>query len=349
MKRWIGNLAALAVSGVVMAGVFELACRTVVNSGMQYDIEMWKYAVQLKRIAADPAIGHEHVPNTSAHLMGADVTINSHGLRNREVPLAKPPGVTRIMMLGDSIVFGWGVKADATLPVQLERDLTAGGFGPVDVINTGVGNYNTAMEVEYFLTAGAAFSPDIVVLNYFINDAEPTPTYSTVPWVARHFYAYAVSGGAWDTFKRMLLGGPDWRAYYAGLYDDQRRGWMVAQASLKRLADYCHSHGIRLVLANIPELREVGHYSFADINQRIAGLAAANGMEYVDLLPAVSAEDPATLWVTPPDPHPNAKAGALMARRLADYFLEKREPTTDQSMPPEIVSPAPNANKVSTP
>ncbi len=326
MKKFLANAAVLAVTVLVMVGLFEVACRTVADTGMQYDIEMWKYATAIKRIAADPALGHEHTPGTAARLMGHDVAINRQGLRNRDVAAAKPAGTTRIMMLGDSIVFGWGVAQDKTMSVELERDLAAGGFGPVEVINTGVGNYNTAMETAYFLGAGAALQPDIVVLNYFINDAEPTPTYKAVPWYAKRFYAYAVSGGAWDIFKRTLLGGPAWKAYYADLYERDQPGWAVAKDSIRRLAAYCREHGIRLVLTNIPELRELNPYPFAAVAADLAALARSEGFEYLDFLPALAAEPPASLWVTAPDPHPNAKAHALMARALADYFLLNRAP-----------------------
>lgn len=326
MRKLLANGLVLLVTVAVMAGMFEVACRTVANTGMQYDIEMWKYATQIKRIAADPAVGHEHTPGTAAHLMGSDVTINSGGLRDREIAAGKPEGVTRIMMLGDSIVFGWGVAQDKTMSVVLEQDLKNGGFGPAQVINTGVGNYNTAMEVAYFLKSGALLQPDVVVLNYFINDAEPTPTYAPVPWYARHFYAYAVSGGAWDIFKRTLLGGPAWQEYYAALYRDGQPGWTQAQDAITRLAAYCREHGIRLVMTNIPELRELKAYPFADVNAKLEGLARSEHIEYVDFLPAVAPEPPAGLWVTAPDPHPNAKAHALMARRLADYFLANRTP-----------------------
>jgi lysophospholipase L1-like esterase len=230
-------------------------------------------------------------------------------------------------MLGDSIVFGWGDAAQDTMPAHLERDLDVGGaFGHAQVINSGVGNYNTAMEVEYFLKSGADYKPDIIVLGYFINDAEPTPTYKPAPWIARNSYAYAITGGAWDTFKRMILGGPEWKAYYTGLYDETAPGWNAAQDAVKRLAAYCRDHNIRLVLANIPELRELKPYPFTAVNQRIAALAAENGVEYLDLLPALQDQEPSSLWVTRPDPHPNAKAQALMARRIADYLIASARP-----------------------
>ena len=320
MRQWVGNLLALIFSAAFMAAMFEIACRTVVDSGTQYHLEMWKYAVALKRISANPDIGHEHVPGSRARLMGADVVINSKGLRDREVEAVKPAGTTRVLMLGDSIVFGWGVRQDETLPVQLERDLRSAGRVPFEVINAGVGNYNTAMEVAYFLEHGVAYAPDIVVLNYFINDAEPTPVYRDVPWFAHHSYAYAVVGGAWDGFQRRLAGEQDWRSYYAGLYRPGAAGWEKAQVAIAELAVYCRTHGIRLIMSNIPELRELKAYPFPDVQAKLEAVAAANGIEYLDLLPAVQGEEPKSLWVTVPDPHPNRRAQELMARRLAGYL-----------------------------
>lgn len=319
MNRWLGNLAAFAGSAAVMALLFELACRTVLNSGTQYHIEMWKYAVQLKRISANPEIGHEHVPGGQARLMGAEVSINKDGLRDREHPKVKEPGDVRIMMLGDSTMFGWGVGQDETIAKHVEQTLNKDAPSAfAEVINTGVGNYNTAMEVAYFLERGIAFKPDIVVLNYFINDAEPTPVYRDVPWFARHSYAYAVLGGAWDGFKRRTEGAQDYKAYYAGLYSAP--GWERAQTAIAKLAETCRAQGIRLIVTQIPEMHELKPYAFPDVQQKVEAVAKANGAEYVDLLPAVENEDPASLWVTVPDPHPNARATKLMGEYLARYL-----------------------------
>jgi lysophospholipase L1-like esterase len=86
-------------------------------------------------------------------------------------------------------------------------------------------------------------------------------------------------------------------------------------------------------MSNIPELRRFSPYPFADVNAKLAALAAQEGIEYVDLLPAVAGEAPDSLWVTAPDPHPNAKAHALMARRLGDYFLVNRQPPGEAGAP----------------
>ena len=321
MKRFLANGLLIVVATLLMAGVFEVLCRTMLNDSMQYHVEMWRYAVELKRVAEDPEIGHEHIPGTSARLMGVDVSINNRGLRDDEVEAVKPPEVMRILMLGDSVTFGWGVPAGETMSNVLERELTTRGAGPVEVINAGVGNYNTAMEVGYFFHSGKAYAPDIVVLNYFINDTELTPTYEEVPWFARYSYAYAVIGGAWDGLKRRFLGGADWRTYYAGLYVDDAPGWRVAQESVVRLADYCHAKGIRLVIVNVPELRELIDYPFADVTAKLEAVAASHEIEFVNLLPALRGQSPSTLWVSAPDPHPNPRAHYYMGRFLADYLL----------------------------
>ncbi|MCB2108318.1 MAG: SGNH/GDSL hydrolase family protein [Rhodobacteraceae bacterium] len=331
---WMG-WATAAIVVVVMAGAFELACRTVLDTGTQYHIEMWKYAVEAKQVAADPAIGHENKPNARAHLMNTDVAINSTGDRNGEVSTPKPPGTFRIAMLGDSLTFGWGVEQADTFTEIVERDLYAKGYANVETVNLGVGNYNTSMEVTAFLKRVDRLQPDFVVLNYFINDAEPTPRYSPLPWYARTFYAYPIVGGAWDALKRAVLGSPDWKDYYAALYKPGAAGWQQTQAAIKRLADQCRARGIPLVMVNLPELRELAPYPFTEVNRMVEAAAQDAGVAYIDMLPVLANEQPSTLWVTVPDPHPNAKAHALIGHALADD-LEPYVAKADDHITPSV-------------
>src|SRR5215813_1648396 len=128
---------------IVTALVIELCVRAVVDNGMQFDLEMWKYARDLKIISEDPSIGHLHRPNGEMRLMGVDVKINSKGLRDREIPYERITGVRRILMLGDSFTEGWGVPFDQTFSKRIERLYVERGKPPTEVINTGVGNFNT--------------------------------------------------------------------------------------------------------------------------------------------------------------------------------------------------------------
>jgi hypothetical protein len=67
--------------------------------------------------------------------MGARVTTSSAGFRDEEIPVEKRPGSTRIMMLGDSVLFGWGTKQDETVAARLKQAWRQAGRD-LDVINT---------------------------------------------------------------------------------------------------------------------------------------------------------------------------------------------------------------------
>jgi lysophospholipase L1-like esterase len=304
-----GLLAALAIA--------ELAARFVLDDGMNFDLEMWKYAKDLKRPSEVTEVGHEHIPNTSGFYMGVPVEINSTGQRDHEYALLEPPGTLRILMLGDSLTFGWGVRIEETPAKRIESILNASVTkGRFEVINMGVGNYNTAMEVAHFLSKATAWRPDIVVLNYFINDAESTPKRKTNP-LTEYSYAAVMFAGALDNVSRMYFGKADWKEYYSDLYEPDAAGWSAAQTAIKKLADYCRNSGIALMIVNYPELHELDPYPFSSITKAIRNVAQANGAPFLDLLPSLRGQDPKALWVSPGDAHPNGAADA----RIADAIL----------------------------
>ena len=93
------------------------------------------------------------------------VRINAQGLRaEREYAVPKPAGRTRLLMLGDSFVFGSGVEE----PETFVRRFEALRGGDLEVINLGVPGYNSTHAVELLAERGLRFSPDGVVL--FVSD-----------------------------------------------------------------------------------------------------------------------------------------------------------------------------------
>ncbi len=92
---------------------------------------------------------------------------NKHGQRDRERTLEKADGVRRILLLGDSVVEGYGLRASETIAHQLE-DLFPD--ESTEVLNFGVSAYCTRAEVELLEVKGLAFAPDIVVLVFVEND-----------------------------------------------------------------------------------------------------------------------------------------------------------------------------------
>lgn len=94
------------------------------------------------------------------------VRINSRGLRDVEHAAEKPPGVRRVLVLGDSFMEAMQVPLEATFARRLEQRLNADGRR-VEVINAGVSGYGTAGEYLWFREYGRDYRPDLVLLAFY--------------------------------------------------------------------------------------------------------------------------------------------------------------------------------------
>ncbi len=97
--------------------------------------------------------------------------VNADGFRDRRYDRSKPPGGFRILVLGDSLSFGYGVAQAQTYPKVMEAGLGAG----FEVLNFGVGGYNPYNEAALFADVGVSYQPDLVLAQFCINDLnDPT-------------------------------------------------------------------------------------------------------------------------------------------------------------------------------
>jgi hypothetical protein len=310
LRRLLANLALLAVSTLFFAGLLEIGLRIAFAHSLDFSMEMWKYAVALKQPMPDPRLSFAHRPNSSAFLMGVPFAINSAGLRDREYSPQKPPGTYRMVWLGDSTTVGWGVRAEDT-PAKL---LEASHHGKFEVLNAGVGNYDTVQEVEHYLTIDRAFHPDFVVLEYFINDAEPVPVERNIG-ILGHSYLAAFLISRFDGALRLTGARPQWRDYYAGLYRDGSPGLEAAKDAMARLAEDTSHDGVGLLVALLPELHQLnGEYPFEKEHRKIEDFLTSRGVHWIDLVGCLRGHGPeSAYWVTPADTHPNRKANVLIA------------------------------------
>jgi len=100
--------------------------------------------------------------------------LNSSGFRGRELVVDKAYNVFRIVMLGDSIIFGVGVDEDETLPHYLEQILQQREDRvSYEVYNLGIVGYNTRQELATLEEVGLQLQPDLVILNICLNDSDP--------------------------------------------------------------------------------------------------------------------------------------------------------------------------------
>jgi hypothetical protein len=106
-----------------------------------------------------------------------DFRTNSQGLRSPEIPLAKPAGIRRLLVIGDSFVEGEGVTDDARFTSHLERALSTA--GRIEVINGGLSGTAPLEYGRMFLSVGLKYDPDALLICLFANDVFGTPAEAT--------------------------------------------------------------------------------------------------------------------------------------------------------------------------
>lgn len=298
----------------------EVAVRIYTRTHILYDMEMSRYAKELKLASSNPRIAHVHKPNGSGHLMGVEVRINSDGLRDREYPVERNEKY-RVIFLGDSLTLGWGVRQEETFENLIEEEINQ--RLPAEVINFGGGNYNTEQETHLFIEKGLKYRPDQAVLFYFINDAEPTSRQSGWSFLEHSelisFYWSRMRG-----FISRFAAAENYRDYYASLYAPQAPGWANWKKSILLLKQICQDRGIKLQVVLLPEWHELQDYPFKKEYAAVSDFLAANGIAHLDLTPFFKNEtEPSRLWVAPDDGHPNAVAHRLIAQYAFDFIFPR--------------------------
>jgi lysophospholipase L1-like esterase len=270
---------------------------------------MWRYAKELK--VPDEALGHIHVANRTVELQNVRIAINSWGMRGPE-PLAPSSGRQRILFLGSSITLGWGVAEEDTLAALVQRRLG----DRVEVLNAGIGNYNAERYVNLYTGRLQDLTPSIVVVHYFLRDAEVLPR-TTGNFLMRNSQLALM---LWQAASNVIHGRSDLSGltdHYRAMYAVDSEGRRRMEQALSDLDAHARQRGTRVVLAHMPDIHSLNPYPFGFVNDHMRGLAQRLGWTYVDLLDAFrDVQDPRSLYAIPGDPHPNAAGHARMANVL---------------------------------
>lgn len=122
----------------------------------------WGVAVPQHLGRVDPDLGWSLLPGATADSKATGVrvryAINSLGLRGPETTLDKPEGIFRIVVLGDSHAFGFGIPLEQHFTTLLQ-----GYFKDVEVLNLGVCGYGVDQMALRLERDGFPLHPDLVI------------------------------------------------------------------------------------------------------------------------------------------------------------------------------------------
>jgi lysophospholipase L1-like esterase len=306
----------------------------------------------------DPEIRYVPLPSQRGWIDDGLVSVNSRGFRGAEVTIPKPPGRFRIVVIGDSLTLGWGVNDEETYAARLEQRLRR--EQPtldVDVVNLGVGGYNTRQSVTWLSRHVDELRPDLVLLGFYSNDVpdaiedgkggtrvaaargdssnilriNPTPT----GWLDRQLRRSRLIYVAGRAINRMRGAGEWGLARFAMEIDmldgrespDLQRAWQTIDQEFRRLDGLADEFGFKVGIVILPCQEQVmGQYPAAAYQHKVTSLGRLFGFDVIDPLPLMAErrETPGGLFIPYDRNHPSATGHAVVAEAIEQHLSAER-------------------------
>ncbi len=328
--KWLGKLALAVCVTLLVLAILEVAVRIYAH-----------VTSQERLIVLDNVTGWRLAPNVRRRYDKETrpyfVATNSKGLRDVEHTYDKPPGIFRIVVIGDSFVFGAG----GVEPAKRFSDILQASTKNTEVINMGVPAYGADQEYLYLADEGLKYHPDLVLVCAFYNDfSESFSTLNPSNGRPKGYLSLNDDG-------RLVFHPPSFSIYYRlaqhsyllGLADMElskisrvydkamRRGHGVLDdkarlATFKQIyaatADLCQQHGAAFVFVYLPFK---GQYSKWILQQTMDELAATKGIKTLDLMDTIRLANHSAPAYFQHDIHFNEYGNQVVAKALLDYLV----------------------------
>ncbi|HVZ12051.1 MAG TPA: hypothetical protein VG965_03395 [Patescibacteria group bacterium] len=268
--------------------------------------------------------------NTNLRWMSRHVVTNTYGYRDIDFSVQKPPGVTRIGVVGDSLTMGYGIKdVNMRFSNLLENKLKKNGFN-VQVYNLGESGLDTCSEITEFQKV-KQLNFDLIIWEYYPNDVEPCDGTSAGSQIIVKEYANMnpiITAIRKESFLFDFL---YWR--FSPIYDTtfaQLRGADLSQYKNPKILRQ-HLDDIATLSATLQQ-NSTSHkvinivfpylfllksdYPAKDIHKMIDSYLEKQGNTVIDLLPYLIDKKNVALTVNRFDSHPNEYVHDLAASLL---------------------------------
>ncbi len=298
---------------------------------------------------SDPVLGWRGKPDVRMRFRRPDFdALVANDAAGRRIPDPAPPAdaARRILVLGDSFTWGWGVGQGEVFTDHLQRALP-----DLAVINHGVNAYGTGQEYLLLQRELASRRYDLVLLMFFFNDVNDnvTPRSGRRPlftvaggqlvppraparpfggavhlWLKDHSLAYRLI----DYCAGMLKHGAgelprpkEAPADAAAIAYTDLPGATVTQHLIGAMAEACRAHGARFAVVYVPQRSELNPQRTLPEARAVHALArdaaALSGVLFIDLTSAfVEARGRGEEVYFPHDGHWTPAGHALAARTL---------------------------------
>lgn len=254
----------------------------------------------------------------------------------------KPAGTTRIMIVGDSLTFGDGVKATETYPFQLEQRLNAQEEGQFQIVNLGIMGLNTDQQAlilsrqnPYFGEPVLTLNPDLVLLTFSADDIEGRPDPQERPGIRvlpqdvhqflfNRSRLYALFHQSLNSLLSSIGIQSSYTEYLQHLYRDDTPEWQEFQQSLALFIETVQEARTPMLLVIFPILEQLNEsHPFLDLYARVTALAQAKEIPVLNLFSYFQGKEASALRVSLLNDHPNAEAYEVAAEAVYQTLIQQ--------------------------
>ena len=256
--------------------------------------------------------------------------INQNGLRGPRVNDEQ----RRLLLLGDSITFGYYVNDDEVYGARLQHLLGATGHN-YQVLNAGVSSYSAADELRYLEKYGLKLGPELVGIGFYLNDIFSL----SKPLMVKEYnflfpYRKIPSLGPFSRSRlvNLVLERLFTLKAFAGLAIDEQRpenisvenAWQDYRTLLQKMKDRADQNKIRLFLVIFPNSLQLSRpQTTSYYQQRLLQITRELEIPTLDLFDAFQKQGQ-SLYHQSDTIHPNALGHELAAQEIAEFLARKR-------------------------
>lgn len=272
-------------------------------------------------IRRDDIMLKEMMPNQEIPFKGALLTTNSHGLRDREYSLEKPPRTLRIALLGGSIEMGAGVHTNETFENYLEDELNSSNLiedgHQVEILNFAISGNHLFQNLAVCEQKVGPFLPDAIIYVAHSNEQ-----YRVISSLQR---AYADGRDLVYPYLESIIEeiGLDKSVPEAELLAQLRpRQQEITLWGYEKILGFCQESQavpIWVFLPSIDDNEAKGEQ--LELEQKVAQM----GFHALNLESWPKGHEPDSLKIAPWDSHPNARAHQLIAEEFLNQLHGKPE------------------------
>jgi len=260
------------------------------------------------------------------------VHINSQGTRGKDFQEKKEASTLRVLCLGDSRTFGWGLSEEETYSGLLESSLQnqQDKFKKVEVINAGVNAWSYPQMLVYFRQAVTRYRPDFVILgeaNLWTQFSENNSPEFVSKFMNRvrlknilrrsAIYHFVVEVKLKDFYERNRTRFIPVDPSQDTLFKQQQKDdpEVVFRQAIERLCHAAQNQGVKPLLLYLPSFDEAQSTNSTSVLKAKQVVSEKLGIPLIDLTPEVRAKGK-ELYLEADPVHYNSLGNQLIARRI---------------------------------